>query len=172
MSLSSLLINLFPPQNYTDTKILNGIVYNVRHFFSDKCFLSFYSSKNPEKMYSTVINIENNNNYKMFLEQQIRILKRFLISYACVLMMWPKVWRKKLNINIYIYIYIYIFTFTLSRRFYPKRLTLHSSYSFYILSALAFPGNRTHDLGVASAMLYQLSYRKACVYIYIYTHTL
>ncbi len=38
---------------------------------------------------------------------------------------------------------------------------LHSSYSFYILSGLAFPGNRTHDLGVASAMLYQLSYRKA-----------
>ncbi len=28
------------------------------------------------------------------------------------------------------------------------------------LSALAFPGNRTHDLGVANAMLYQLSYRK------------
>ncbi len=53
--------------------------------------------------------------------------------------------------------YIYAF----SRRFYPKRLTLHSSYSFYILSALAFPGNRTHDLGVASAMLYKLSYRKA-----------
>ncbi len=53
--------------------------------------------------------------------------------------------------------YIYAF----SRRFYPKRLTLHSSYSFYILSALAFPGNRTHDLGVANAMLYQLSYRKA-----------
>ncbi len=57
------------------------------------------------------------------------------------------------------YIYIYIYAF--SRRFYPKRLTLHSSYSFYILSALAFPGNRTHDLGIASAMLYQLSYRKA-----------
>ncbi len=54
---------------------------------------------------------------------------------------------------------IYIYAF--SRRFYPKRLTLHSSYSFYILSALAFPGNRTHDLGVASTMLYQLSYRKA-----------
>ncbi len=31
---------------------------------------------------------------------------------------------------------------------------------FYILSALAFPGNQTHDLGVASAMLYHLSYRK------------
>ncbi len=29
------------------------------------------------------------------------------------------------------------------------------------LSTLAFPGNRTHDFGVASAMLYQLSYRKA-----------
>ncbi len=33
--------------------------------------------------------------------------------------------------------------------------------STFFLSALAFPGNRTHDLGVASAMLYQLSYRKA-----------
>ncbi len=55
---------------------------------------------------------------------------------------------------------IYIYAF--SRRFYPKRLTLHSSYNFLkILSALAFPGNRTHDLGVASAMLYYLSYRKA-----------
>ncbi len=57
------------------------------------------------------------------------------------------------------YIYIYIYAF--SRRFYPKRLTLHSSYSFTFLSALAFPGNRTHDLGVTSAMLYHLSYRKA-----------
>ncbi len=63
--------------------------------------------------------------------------------------------------SIYIYIYIYIYAF--SRRFYPKRLTLHSSYS---LSALAFPGNRTHDLSVASAMLYQLSYRRAIVGIY------
>ncbi len=32
---------------------------------------------------------------------------------------------------------------------------------FTFLSALAFPGNRTHDPGVASAMLYHLSYRKA-----------
>ncbi len=31
------------------------------------------------------------------------------------------------------------------------------------VSALAFPGNRTHDLGVVNAMLYQLSYRKALV---------
>ncbi len=36
------------------------------------------------------------------------------------------------------------------------------SFFFYILSALAFPGNRTHDLGIASTMLYHLSYRKAC----------
>ncbi len=55
----------------------------------------------------------------------------------------------------------FIFIYAFSRRFYPKRLTLHSRYSFYILAALAFPGNGTHDLGVASAMLYQLSYRKA-----------
>ncbi len=37
---------------------------------------------------------------------------------------------------------------------------------FTVLSALAFPGNRTHDLGVASAMLYHLSYRKALPEIY------
>ncbi len=45
---------------------------------------------------------------------------------------------------------------------------LHSSYSFYISTSLAFPGNRTHDLGVASAMLYQLSYRKA---VFVLTDT-
>ncbi len=73
-----------------------------------------------------------------------------------------------LNWDLYIiwklnkYIYIYAF----SRRFYPKRLTLHST--LYILSALALPGNRTHDLGVASAMLYLLSYRKAVYYSYIW----
>ncbi len=64
-----------------------------------------------------------------------------------------------------VFTFTFTFTFTFSRRFYPKRLTLHSSYSFYILSALAFPGNRTHDLGVANAMLYQLSYRKAVAHI-------
>ncbi len=68
-------------------------------------------------------------------------------------------------IALYIF-YIYIYIYAFSRRFYPKRLTLHSSYSFYILSALAFPGNRTHDLGVANAMLYQLSYRKAIYSVY------
>ncbi len=52
------------------------------------------------------------------------------------------------------YIYIYIYAF--SRRFYPKRLTLHSSYS-YLLSL----GIEPMILTFASAMLYQLSYRKA-----------
>ncbi len=55
----------------------------------------------------------------------------------------------------------YLFT----RRFSPNRLTLHSSNSFYILSVLAFPGNQTHDLVIASAMLYQVSYRKAVKYV-------
>ncbi len=38
------------------------------------------------------------------------------------------------------------------------------------LSALAFPGNRTHDLGDARAMLYHLSYRKGVLYP-VYTCT-
>ncbi len=49
-----------------------------------------------------------------------------------------KALRTRENILDGVLIYIYIYAF--SRRFYPKRLTLHSSYSFYILSALAFPG--------------------------------
>ncbi len=40
---------------------------------------------------------------------------------------------------------------------------LHCVQVSTFLSALAFPGNRTHDLGVANAMLYQLSYRKAII---------
>ncbi len=39
--------------------------------------------------------------------------------------------------------YIYIYAF--SRHFYPKRLTVHSGYTFF-LSVCVFPGNWTHDL--------------------------
>ncbi len=42
---------------------------------SDKC-RSLDFSKNPEKMYSTVLNIDNNN--KCFLELQISIFEGFL----------------------------------------------------------------------------------------------
>ncbi len=50
--------------------------------------------------------------------------------------------------------YIYIYAF--SRRFYPKRLTVHSGYTFIqmtILSVCVFLGNRTHNLCAANAML-------------------
>ncbi len=47
-------------------------------------------------------------------------------------------------------IYIYIYTF--SRRFYPKRLTEHSGCT-YFLSVYVIPGNRTHNLCTANAML-------------------
>ncbi len=86
-----------------------------------------------------------------FKTTDFKPLKQTTELYACTVSV--SVWEERT----FFYIYIYAF----SRRFYPKRLTLHSSYNFYILSALAFPGNRTHDLGVASAMLYHLSYRKA-----------
>ncbi len=48
-------------------------------------FGSFYSSKNPEKIYSTVLNIiinNNSNNNKMFIEQQISILVWFLKDHV------------------------------------------------------------------------------------------
>ncbi len=46
---------------------------------------------------------------------------------------------------------IYIYAF--STRFYPKRLTVHSGYTF-VLPICVFPGNRTHNLCAANAMLY------------------
>ncbi len=54
------------------------------------------------------------------------------------------------------FIYIYIYAF--SRRFYPKRRTVHSGYTFVLLVCV-FPGNRTHNLCSANAMLYLLSHR-------------
>ncbi len=53
----------------------------------------------------------------------------------------------------YHYIYIYIYAF--SRRFYPKRLTLHSSYSFYILSALV-----NHYMVYSKTCIYNLKFIK------------
>ncbi len=47
--------------------------------------------------------------------------------------------------------FIYIYAFT--RHFYPKRLTMHSGYTF-VLSVCVFPGNRTHNLCAANTMLY------------------
>ncbi len=47
-----------------------------------------------------------------------------------------------------LYICIYIYAF--SRRFYPKRLTVHSGYTF-VLSVYVF--HQTHNLCAANAML-------------------
>ncbi len=45
---------------------------------------------------------------------------------------------------------IYIYAF--SRQFYLKQFTVHSGYTFF-LSVHVFPGNRTHNLCAANAML-------------------
>ncbi len=47
----------------------------------------------------------------------------------------------------------YTIKFTFIRCFYPKRLTVHSGYT-YVLSVCVFPGNQTHNLCAANAMLY------------------
>ncbi len=107
----------------------------------------FHAVSNGTTWKRNVTRPEKENN--LFTQERLRLLEdQQSFTYQSE-------YCSKSGTNIYIYIYAF------SRRFYPKRLTLHSSDSFYILSALAFPGNRTHDLGVANAMLYQLSYRKA-----------
>ncbi len=80
--------------------------------------------------------------------------------------MWECVWKKSnvtpfVILNIFIsncnlithffpvtvidYNYIYIYIYAFSRHFYPKRLTVHSGYTFF-LSVYVFPGNWTHNL--------------------------
>ncbi len=51
---------------------------------------------------------------------------------------WNTIMKSLWSLSDY-YIYIYIYAF--SRRFYPKRLTVHSGYTF--LSVCVFPGNWT-----------------------------
>ncbi len=48
------------------------------------------------------------------------------------------------NISFPTHIYTYIYIYAFSRRFYPKTLTVHSSYKFSLVCV--FPGNRTHNL--------------------------
>ncbi len=48
--------------------------------------------------------------------------------------------------------FCYISIYAFSKRFYPKRLTVHSGYSF-VLSVCVFIENRTHNLCAANAML-------------------
>ncbi len=56
---------------------------------------------------------------------------------------------------------MYIYIMHLADAFIQSDLHCIQVTVLHFLSALAFPGNRTHDLGVASAMLYYFSYRKA-----------
>ncbi len=66
-----------------------------------------------------------------------------------------KVWRKK-NLNVssgYItWAYVYIYMYAFSKRFYPKRLTVHSGFTF-VLSVCVLPGNLTDNLCAANALL-------------------
>ncbi len=57
------------------------------------------------------------------------------------------------DLLIYLLFSLYIYIFTFIRCFYPKRLTVHSGYT-YFWSVCVFPGNRTHNLCAANAMLY------------------
>ncbi len=76
-------------------------------------------------------------------------------------------YRKQRKLGFFFFFHCFIYLLSLFFIF----IHLHLSDAFIqsdlhciqvtVLPALAFPGNRTHDLGVASAMLYHLSYRKA-----------
>ncbi len=73
--------------------------------------------------------------------------------------MQPIVWLHPLYMHIFIKPSTFTFTFMHLADTLSKATYITFKLQFYILSALAFPGNRTHDLAVASAM-HHLSYRK------------
>ncbi len=56
----------------------------------------------------------------------------------------------------------------LAGRFYPKATYIAFKLQFfYILSALAFPGNRTHDLGIASAIALPFELQESFKMVYL-----
>ncbi len=88
--------------------------------------------------------------FTYFLDSDILLLNIYQFPQTC------SEWMPVFSLDIHVtnllsenyYIYIYAF----SRRFYPKRLSEHSGNTF-VLSVCVFPGNRTHNLCAADAML-------------------
>ncbi len=66
--------------------------------------------------------------------------------------------------TVYIYIYIYIYAF--SRRFYPKRLTLHSSYSFTFYQLLLSLGVEPMILALLAPCSTIWATGKPCILLY------
>ncbi len=71
---------------------------------------------------------------------QIKVSDMWLIDRHCIL-------HFQIDDHAGFMLYIYAF----SRRFYPKRLTVHSGYTYFC--QYMFPGKRTHNLCAANAML-------------------
>ncbi len=55
--------------------------------------------------------------------------------------MFSKAWINVLHCNKYGYIHIYIYIYAFSRRFYPKRLTVHSGYTCFICMCVPWESN-------------------------------
>ncbi len=68
--------------------------------------------------------------------------------------------------NIYIYIYTHTHTHEFSKRFYPKRLTLHSGYTFFCQYVCSLGIEPT-----TFALLTQCSTTEPQEHMYVYTHT-
>ncbi len=71
------------------------------------------------------------------------------ILFFCSAILCRRTWSDCKKMEEHISLHLFAF----SRRFYPKRLTVHSGYTF-VLSVFVFPGNRTHNLCAANAILY------------------
>ncbi len=89
----------------------------------------------------------------------------FCTLFHWLMSLWVQIWLIIIffsHISLALITFTFTFTFMhLADAFIQSDLHCIQVTVSTFLSALAFPGNRTHDFGVASAMLYQLSYRKA-----------
>ncbi len=68
--------------------------------------------------------------------------------YGSLLQIWN---LHKDNCALYCFFCSTFYIYAFSRRFYPKRLTVHSGYTYFC--QYVFPGNQTHNLCAANAML-------------------
>ncbi len=73
-----------------------------------------------------------------------------VLSLAFLILLLQILWRKSMLLTLTFYIYIYAF----SRRFYPKRLTVHSGYTFFFYQYVCSLGIDPMTFCAANAMLY------------------
>ncbi len=111
------ILHLMPCLLYNLIAIMSSLILS----YLDSHLRTWYVCGKGNRFFPTSVQIVSP---YMLLNLFLSLLSFFRVSP------WPLILLDQ-NLHSAQYIYIYIYIYAFSRRFYPKRLTLHSSYSFY-----------------------------------------